>query len=356
MQTRHKASEFSEQSAKKTTGHNPKGRKKAVKIVISIFSVFCILLGSLFCGGYYLLDRINYTGLHEFEEVSSIYTESEELPSLPSHVEQVTSLVNSVPVGDVMSDPDVQNILVIGSDPRPGEKYGRSDTNLIFSINRKNRTIKMTSLLRDTYLPIPRHSSNRINAAHSWGGPKLLAETIETNYHIKIDRYVRTDFSSFSKIIDLLGGVDVNLTRAEVGYFKKYLGQTVPIGPNHFNGENALNYGRIRKIDSDFGRTQRQRNIIQSLINKFKGSSPAAMVNILNQAFPLFQTDIPKDELLSLAKDSVEIMNYSISELALPKEGTYRSVRIHSPGGAMDVLVPDWNKTIRLVQNFIYGA
>lgn len=341
-------------SPKSVKSRLPRG-KRTLYIAVSAVSVLCLLAGTVFCYGYSLLDKINYTALEDFEEVSSIHAESEELGSLTEGTEEMEHFDPSTSQGPAISSADVQNILIIGADPRPGEKYGRSDTNMILSINRKEHTLKMTSILRDTYVSIPGKSSNRVNAAHSWGGPKLLIETIEANFKIKIDRYIKMDFSSFSKIIDLLGGVDITLTQAEANYFKNTLGISVPVGPNHFNGENALNYGRIRKIDSDFGRTQRQRNIIQSLINRFKTASPATMIRLLNEAFPLFQTNLTKNELLSLAGDSPAIMNYTISEMSLPQPNYYRYARINSRDGPMDVMIPDLDANNQALHKFIYG-
>ncbi|MBQ7775736.1 MAG: LCP family protein, partial [Lachnospiraceae bacterium] len=186
--------------------------------------------------------------------------------------------LNYAPIESVsqekVKDGDVTNILLIGNDSRSGGEDGRSDAMILISISDTQKKIHMTSLLRDMYVEIPGYKDNRLNAAYSYGGPELLLETIEENLDIEVNRYVLVNFQAFAKLIDAVGGVELEVTKEEIEYINAYLVEynmleERPVGTDYMdttvsgvvrlNGPQALAFSRNRYIGNDFGRTQRQR-------------------------------------------------------------------------------------------------
>lgn len=226
---------------------------------------------------------------------------------------------------------------------------------MVVSINKVTKQIKITSFLRDMYLKINGIQDNRINVAYGHGGPKLLADTIQNNFRIKLDNYVRVDFQSFKKLINLVGGVQITLTKAEANEINSHPGvyfvngetQKVVEGANLLNGAGALAYSRIRHIDSDFGRTQRQRKVIEALIKTLK-SNPTKIVTVADQLLQEVQTDIPRDSIINIALNA---SSYPISQMSLPAQGAYQSKGIRG----MAVLVPDIEKNKAILWKFIYN-
>lgn len=333
-------------------------RSKGGKILLVVLSVLFIFTGSIMCGVNSVFAGFMHIDINSFGVDSNFSTGADESvdPNLP-----VNNNPNAMQfgTGDIISDPNIQNILLIGSDTRGGELYGRSDSMMIVSIDKKNNQIKITSLLRDMYVKIDGMQDNRINVAYGHGGPKLLADTIQKNFRIKLDNYVRVDFESFKKLINMLGGVQVTLTKAEANeinnhpgtYFTNGQTQQVKAGLNTLNGAGALAYSRIRHIDSDFGRTQRQRTVIEALMKKMKSSSPGTILGVIQEIQPYVQTDLTNDQLTSLSFGAPSYLSNSLSQLSIPANGAYTSENIRG----MAVLVPDIEKNKALIWKFIYN-
>lgn len=175
---------------------------------------------------------------------------------------------------DDMKDKQVLNILITGQDRRDPEGWGRSDTMILCSINARTDTVTMVSFLRDLYVPIPGHGSSRLNAAYSWGGMELLNETLNQNFGAPIDGNIEIDFYDFIALIDHLGGVTIELTQKEADYLnkngnwdvEKENSWTLAAGENLLTGSQALAYSRIRYLDSDFVRTERQRTVLTQVL------------------------------------------------------------------------------------------
>ena len=166
----------------------------------------------------------------------------------------------------------IVNILLVGQDRREGEETARSDSMILCTYHRKTGDLTMTSFLRDLYVPIPGHSSNRINAAYSEGGTELLNDTLRENFDLHIDGNIEVDFSQFAQIIDLLGGVRLELREDEAREINKETGSDLTAGIQTLNGEQALTYARIRKLDADgdFSRTSRQRKVMNALLSQYR--------------------------------------------------------------------------------------
>lgn len=255
-------------------------------------------------------------------------------------------------------DPNIENILVLGTDSRDvTRERGRSDAMIILSYNKTTGAIKMVSVLRDSLVPIEGRGWNRINAAYSYDGVGLAVNTVNQLFNLDIQRFVVVDFNGVTDFIDKAGGVTINLTQAEVDYMTKYSSGAVQynVGPNDFNGDRALVYMRIRKIDSDFGRTARQRNVIETLAKKIlKEKSISEIYDLTNFAFGLVKTNISITELTSVITDVVTgaLENgLNIDSQHVPYSGAYSYKRYNG----MAIISFDIDDAARRINEFIYG-
>ena len=243
------------------------------------------------------------------------------------------------------------NFLLIGRDYHAEGENGRSDSMILCSVDTGNKKVTMISFLRDIYLRIPGHGSNRLNASYSWGGTELLKETLKENFNVDIDVSLEIDFEGFQTIIDYLGGVDVSLTDQEADYLNKnHVGWTLVEGPNHLDGTQALAYSRIRKLDSDFGRTQRQRNVLVSLMEEYKSASMQEMLHVTDEFLNQSTSDHSDEELIGLALELYSMMpEYEIITHRVPADGTYSYETIRS----MSVVDIDFEENLEMLSELL---
>ena len=246
--------------------------------------------------------------------------------------------LQSNPIGGPSSD--VTNVLLVGQDHREGEDTARSDSMILCSYKKESKTLVMTSFLRDLYVPIPGHDSNRINAAYASGGLELLEETLETNFNLHISGSVEADFSQFSDIIDLLGGVEVELRQDEADLINRQTGSSLTEGTQRLNGQEALLYSRIRKLDADgdFSRTQRQRKILTALVTRFQNTGLKELLELTEALMPMISTNLSKLQLLTIALELLpDLSEIQVVSQTIPAPGTYTDETIDG----MAVLVAD---------------
>ena len=229
--------------------------------------------------------------------------------------------------GEKMTDKDILNILLIGSDAssiEPGRstvtEKGNTDVMMIVSINPIKQTIKLVSIMRDSYTYMDKFDRYaKLNAACANGGPGYLVETIENNFKIKIDGYVMVDFDSFVHVIDVLGGVRVDVP----AYVASYLGGGFPSGNQVLlNGKQALSFSRVRysDADGDVSRVARQRQVISALIESCKGASLAEINAISDVILANIRTNISRKTILSYAAKAITDgwPNFAISQMTMP--------------------------------------
>lgn len=256
---------------------------------------------------------------------------------------------------------EVTNILLIGQDRREGESTKRSDSIILASINRSTKKITLTSIMRDTYVPIPGHKKNRINVAYEVGGMKLLDETIEQNLKVNIDYNAEVDFDGFIKAMTAVGNLDIELKDYEAKYLNinsSYGGVEnyawhLKAGMNSLTPRQALAYSRIRYVgNSDWERTQRQRTVITTAFHKVKSSGPITMIRVASQVFPCLTTDMSKSNMIGMAM-MVMVDHIDIGEsLRVPFDGTYRPITLYS--GAQ-VLSADLDTNAIKLHAALYG-
>nr|WP_300005696.1 LCP family protein [Tissierella sp.] len=213
---------------------------------------------------------------------------------------------------DVFEHKDVLNIALFGLDEPEAVNGGRSDTIIVASLDKVHKKIKLTSIMRDTYVEIPGYKKDKINHAHSYGGPELAIKTINQNFDMNIREFATVDFFGLEKIIDTLGGLEINVKENEVEYANygirfmnredgKSGGYLEEGGLQTLNGRQAVSYSRIRKTgDGDFERTERQRFVLEQVIHKGLTAGINKYPALLNTTLPFVTTSLSKKEILSL--------------------------------------------------------
>ena len=313
-------------------------RKRRSSPARSAMKLLCLVLGVI------LAVMVSTTVYFQSQVGLLPSLEELQLPSLP----QLSFGTKDDQIGGPGSH--IVNILLIGQDRREGEERARSDSMILCTFNKRTKQITMTSFLRDLYVPIPGHGSNRINAAYTLGGMKLLDKTLRENFGIYIDGNVEVDFGHFAQIIDLLGGVDMELRQDEANFINKETGSDLSAGMQRLNGEQALMYSRIRKLDSDgdFSRTDRQRKVMSALFQAYKNSGINTMLSLVKQILPMVDTDMGTIEMMLLAMELVPMLSQAeVVSQHVPAAGTYTDQNIQG----MSVLVPDTDAVRQMLEN-----
>lgn len=266
----------------------------------------------------------------------------------PTDVEHNTVSPDSIP--DAASDGYI-NILLVGQDRRPGEGRQRSDSMILCSFNVSKGTFSMISFLRDTYVYIPGYGSEKLNAAYAHGGFRCLNETLAVNFGVSIDAGIEVDFSGFEKIIDMLGGVTLNVTQKESDYMKTNWGVVVPAGTSRLNGSQALYYSRIRKLDMDAKRAERQRKVLTSLVDEYKNKSIGEMLDILDDVLPMVTTTMSNQEIINYLMDIFPMLSStSITNQQIPANGTYTDMTV---GSITATKVADMEANRQILKNLL---
>jgi LCP family protein required for cell wall assembly len=295
-------------------------------------------------------------------------TDKNEVESYKNEVESNANEAGSISPDDENVVSDVMNILLVGSDIRPDEETGRSDTMILVSINQSTKRIVATSFLRDTYVKIPiKNEFHKLNAAYAYGGMELLYKTLEYNYGITIDNYVAVDFLSFIDAIDVLGGLDVQVYEDELYWFNQYIhASNLLVEPperedsdyvdhadgsyQHLNGKQALAYARFRYVgNGDFTRTDRQRRVVQEIFNKIKTMDITTLTRLLNKVIPQITTDLSNDDCMKLIYMLPEISKYEIVSWHIPDDD-FKYMTIDGD----DVVAIDFSYYMKKLYNYIY--
>lgn len=354
---------------------------KKIKRIVNIAIIIIILcIGALIAFKYindHYYNKMTYSLDNERwndQQASALLTEFDETTGVDSPLSEIEMLEQELlanaealkKINPISSD-DVYNVLLIGTDARNKTDRGRADTIVLASINTKEEKIFLTSFLRDIYVSIPGIGNNRLNAAYVYGGAALLVETIEQNFGVKIDNYMKTDFFSFIKIIDSIGTVDLEVTAEEISYMNRYIREVNQLsgidkndgiiseddaGLIEMNGKQALAYARLRKVGSDFARTDRQRKVLMQVAKKLKKMTRGEQMKVLRAALPDVVTDITEEEFEAMILNSTEYMTYQIKCMTVPVNGSWKFVTING----MEVIGIDFDKNIKAIEEWIYPS
>lgn len=343
------------------------------KIFVSILCFILVLITSIFA-----IFKINYSKMnYEKADSSSISSEEKESYILEEQDQNIqdsdikdieetkNKIAKNISNTDMISSDDVFNVLLIGSDNRETVSGSRSDCMILCSLNKETKQITLTSFMRDCYVQIPNHDNNRLNASFAFGGTQLLIDTIEKNFKIKIDRYAEVDFFAFMDIIDILGGIDIDLSKDEIRVLNLYLGEINyimdeegsdsiegPPGIYHLNGKQALAYCRNRYTgNSDFSRTERQRIVLSAAKDKIKKCNIMELNKLLTKVLPYITTDLTESECLSIMVDAPSYLSNELASNRVPYDDTYEPQNINK----MAVLSLDYDKNIKYLYKDIYN-
>ena len=291
-----------------------------------------------------------YTQLHKISP-SKIDKSPEELGISSSLLARVDSL----------KEPPV-NIALFGLDKRPTDKYGNSDAIIILSIDKAGQSIKLSSIMRDTYVKIDSVGMDKINASYRIGGPQLAVKTINQNFKLNIEDFVSVDFDGMANVIDALGGISLDVKKKEVRWLNSYLyvnaGDTnmkqpyvTKSGLQLLNGKQAVAYTRIRYVGNDYERTQRQRTVLRLLLAKMKQEGGSGYTTVITKILPFVETNMSHFALLKLGA-SVFINNIRTLEerrFPLPEESKGKIIE------GVWYLITDIDATSKSLTNFIFN-
>lgn len=242
------------------------------------------------------------------------------------------------------------NLLLIGQDRLEGEKRARSDSIILCTFRPSDGELVLTSFLRDLYVSIPGYGSNRINAAYTFGGIPLLTQTLDENFGVTVDGCIEVDFSQFAEIIDVLGGVELELRQDEAELISQETGTVLSAGVQHLDGAQTLSYSRIRRLDADgdFSRTQRQRTVLNKLLESYRDASFLTVAKLVSRICPMITTDLSTKEILGYAVSLYPMLeNLNTTTQRIPADGTYEDKTIDG----MCVLVANMDYARKLLEN-----
>lgn len=317
-------------------------KKKSVKKKIFIsLSIFILLLIGIASGAL----AYSYTLLNSIDKVS---LDEDDLG-----------------INGTSSLKGITNIALYGIDTDYNDS-GRSDSIMILTIDNINKELKVSSIMRDSYVSIDGHGMDKINHAYAYGGPQLSIKTLNQNFDLDIEDFVTLNFNSFPQIIDGLGGIDLTITQEEIDCYINindhitYLNElngtnsqliTTP-GTYHADGTQALAYARIRYTsEGDTGRTKRQRVVLEQLLEKFKSISPTKYTSLLNEFLPLIKTSLTSNEILSIATTIFKMGDVELQQAKFPSDNYLQDTMINGTY----YLKFNEDATTKEIHDFIYN-
>lgn len=266
----------------------------------------------------------------------------------------------TIPEKEIVEDDHVINILLIGTDDAGSgfSTNARGDTCMLFSINTSgdHPVISLVSFERGMGVPI---LEGQYEGQWDWlthtffyGGADLMLKEIQHCFSVDVDYYVRVNFHSFIAGIDAIGGVDVYMDQAEASYFINGANYPAVVGINHLNGRMALNYARLREIDSDWQRIQRQREVIESAINQLRKLSLADADALINDLLGLVRTNMTEEVITELLLLLPSLPNATVQQMTIPQNGTYGGM---TGMGGRGLFAVDFEVNTQILHEFLYG-
>lgn len=336
-------------------GQEKKKKKSGclIAMIVALVIVLLLLIAAAL-GLNYVFGRLGrFENPVPGETVAMIPEETETDPA-----ENVEGL-ESVDASDVvfekvdMLEGDVVNIMLIGQDRRPGEERARSDSMILVSLNKTKGTIQLTSFMRDLYVQIPGYLDTRLNAAYRYGGTDLMNETFKVNFGLEIDGNVMVDFDEFTEIIEIVGGVTLDISSAEAKYMNNASKNHFSAGTNYFNAEDALTFSRMRyAAGGDYGRTDRQRRVIMAIAYSLRDADLVTIFNLIDQVLPHIVTNLTDAQIIEYATTGLGILanGGKIDTFRIPQDDAHYNANIRG----MAVLVPDLEMCREDLKEFIY--
>ena len=329
----------------------PKKKKRGLKVFLIILVVLLVIgAGAVAAGAIYYNKMMNKMNIIELPEDTYVYAEEtplteateaqEDAQAVEAEVTEATTIVTEPPKATAE---DVVNILVVGQSSRAGEESRMADTTMLVSVNTFDGTITVYSVLRDSYVKLPDYKGHVCGRAkftvcyglgYQWGGIAGAMEMtnicMRDNFGVEVDYNVEIDFESFIRVVDLLGGIEVELTEAEAKYLNDddlYVTYDVQAGNQYLDGMAALSYARMRKAegdnDSDIKRSARQRLVLEKLLNKVRRMGLKDLQFVADTLLPEITTTMkPGDIVEILTKILPVLKSVQITGETIPVSGT----------------------------------
>jgi len=360
----------------KFSGNTKNSRKKGNKtrvVLITLIVILSIILAVMVAGLIYVenlfgaINRPSDNATLSSSEIAALHNSEAGLDigdadaeTMPKELDIITD--SSQLIGD--SD-DIINILLLGQDTRNAAQKGLVDTMIVCTINKQTNNLVMTSFLRDMYVQIQSNKGGyyfqRINTTYPVGGIDMVYRTLEQNFGVSVDHYIEIDFAGFKDIVDVLGGLDIELTKAEAKHINDQNGWGTKLteGMNHLNGEESLEYARVRKIDNDFNRTNRQRIVLNKLFEKVKNMNLTDANDLIKTVLPMISTDMTNSEITKYVVEllpllpKLEIISQAIPAGSSVDDGYYYYADKGTEEQPMYVIIPNLEKNRELLRNTI---
>lgn len=350
------------------------GKKKGLKIFLIVIAVILVLL-LIFAGAAYLYlqSKLKKMNIIELPKDTYAYTEPTDEVTRPPETgaAETTEATTEATVPKMTAD-DIVNILFVGQAARAGEEETMADSTMLVSINTYTKEITCMSILRDSFVKLPDYKGHQCgrakftvcyNLGYQWGGGtaggmEMTNICLKDNFGIEVDYNVEVSFDSFIKMIDYIDGVDIDLTQAEADYLNKdtlYVKRTIEPGVQRLQGMEALSYARMRKAagdsESDIKRTERQRKVVEALLEKFRYRSIADLNKWIDILLPMVSTTMTPTDVTKLAARVLPIFSeLKIKGATVPMEGWGDMVDIYKDGQTHSVMRFDTAKEKKLIR------
>lgn len=343
-------------------------RRKRQKTIFAIAAALILPVCIIY--GYYF-SKVNMldfnTGVLEEEGVisdsdASVIAESNEMQEATEGLEETEVVIAE---GEIIDSSDVFNVLLIGTDERT-QKFSnnaRGDSCMLLSINKKTMAVHLVSFERGMAMPI---LYGQYEGSYDWlthlfryGGADMMMKSISQSFKLDIDYYARVNFYTFEQVINAVGGVDVTLSELEAKGLNGEVEtnattrQRVHEGLNHLDGYDALQYSRIRYIDSDWHRIERQRKVMEAVIEKAMTLDIGQLNNMLDTVLPLVRTNLTEAEITSLLLLAPKLPNVTIEQMTIPVKGTYGSM---TGLGGRAMFAPNYEQNAKILHDALYGT
>ncbi|WP_300902897.1 LCP family protein [uncultured Clostridium sp.] len=302
--------------------------KRIGKISLVILTITLMLLLGVVGGVYWY-------GNHLFNKIEKVEIDTGDV-GIKEEVQEKLSEYKS----------DIKNIALFGIDATEGND-GRSDSIIIATIDATHNKLKLTSIMRDSFVTISSRGQDKINHAYAFGGPQLAIKTLNENFDLNIEDFVAVNFTTMPKIIDKLGGVTINITDEEVS--------RVPgiytAGTYNLTGQQALAYSRIRYASGgDYVRTDRQRTVLSKVFEKLISTNVTQYPSILSEILPMVKTSLEYSEILDLGNKVLKMGVTNLEQERFPKDG-------YSQGQTIDgvyYLTFDKEQTVKQLHDYLF--
>lgn len=350
------------------------GKKKGLKIFLIVIAVILVLL-LIFAGAAYLYlqSKLKKMNIIELPKDTYAYTEPTDEVTRPPETEaaETTEATTEATVPKMTAD-DIVNILFVGQAARAGEEETMADSTMLISINTYTKEVTCMSILRDSFVKLPDYKGHQCgrakftvcyNLGYQWGGGtaggmEMTNICLKDNFGIEVDYNVEVSFDSFIKMIDYIDGIDIELTQAEADYLNKdtlYVKRTIEPGVQRLQGMEALSYARMRKAagdsESDIKRTERQRKVVEALLEKFRYRSIADLNKWIDILLPMVSTTMTPTDVTKLAAKVLPMFSeLKIKGATVPMDGWGDMVDIYKDGQIHSVMRFDTAKEKKLIR------